>query len=212
MENLGILGNKVGMTQIFTANGDANAATLINVGPCTVTQLKSLATHGYTAIQIGYKEIKTTALNKPKVGHLKKASIFGLKHLKEYKVQDTFEFKLGQIIDVSLFKEGQFVDITGNSIGKGFSGNQKRHHFSRGPMTHGSKNHRQPGSIGQGSTPGRVFPGKKMAGRLGNTNVTVSNLQILKIYKKQNVILIKGNLPGKAGTLLNIIPTKRIKN
>lgn len=207
---LGILGNKVGMTQIFTENGDANPVTVIKVGPCTVTQIKSIATHGYNAIQIGYSQIDKKKLNKPEIGHLKKSTELNLKHLKEYKINNTKDFELGQIINIQNFKEGQYVDITGKSIGKGFSGNQKRHHFARGPMTHGSKNHREPGSIGQGSTPGRVFPGKKMAGRLGNSEVTISNLKILKIDKEENLIIVKGAIPGKPGNLLSIKATKKV--
>ena len=131
-----------------------------------------------------------------------------LKYLKEYRMEDVTDFELGQVIDVKNFEEGQFVDICGQSIGKGFTGNQKRHNFTRGPMTHGSKNHRAPGSIGQGSTPGRVYPGKKMAGRLGGKQTTISNLEILKVDTKQNLI-VKGSVPGKPGTL-SIKPTNRV--
>jgi large subunit ribosomal protein L3 len=207
---LGILGNKVGMTQIFTENGDANPVTVIKIGPCTITQIKSVATHGYEAIQIGYKQIQKHKLNKPEIGHLGKINILPLKYLKEYQVNENHDFELGQIISVENFKEGQFVDITGKSIGKGFAGNQKRHNFTRGPMTHGSKNHREPGSIGQGSTPGRVFPGKKMSGRLGGNQVTTSNLKILKIDTKENLLIVKGAVPGKPGNLLSIKPTKKV--
>jgi large subunit ribosomal protein L3 len=207
---LGILGNKVGMTQIFTENGDANPVTVIKVGPCTITQIKSVATHGYEAIQIGYKQIQKHKLNKPEIGHLEKINILPLKYLKEYQVNENHDFELGQTISVENFKEGQFVDITGKSIGKGFAGNQKRHNFTRGPMTHGSKNHREPGSIGQGSTPGRVFPGKKMSGRLGGNQVTTSNLKILKIDTKENLLIVKGAVPGKPGNLLSIKPTKKL--
>ena len=207
---LGILGNKVGMTQIFTENGDANPVTVIKVGPCTITQIKSVATHGYEAIQIGYKQIQKHKLNKPEIGHLEKINILPLKYLKEYQVNENHNFELGQTISVENFKEGQFVDITGKSIGKGFAGNQKRHNFTRGPMTHGSKNHREPWSIGQGSTPGRVFPGKKMSGRLGGNQVTTSNLKILKIDTKENLLIVKGAVPGKPGNLLSIKPTKKL--
>jgi large subunit ribosomal protein L3 len=207
---LGILGNKVGMTQIFTENGDANPVTVIKVGPCVITQIKSIETHGYDAIQIGYQEVKKQKITKPELGHLKKSNALPLKYLKEYRISSNHDFELGQTIAVENFKEGEFVDITGKSIGKGFAGNQKRHNFSRGPMTHGSKNHREPGSIGQGTTPGRVFPGKKMAGRLGGEQVTISNLQILKIDVKENLLIVKGAVPGKPGNLLSIRPTKRV--
>ena len=134
-------------------------------------------------------------------------SIVPLKYLKEYPIDNVEDFTLGQIIDVQNFKEGQFVDITGKSIGKGFAGNQKRHHFTRGPMSHGSKNHRAPGSIGQGTTPGRVYPGKKMAGHLGASTVTIKKLKILKVDTKQNLLILKGSVPGKPGNLLSIRPT-----
>jgi|TARA_B110000971_G_scaffold217556_1_gene254683 large subunit ribosomal protein L3 len=207
---LGILGNKVGMTQIFTENGDANAVTVIKVGPCIITQIKSVETHGYNSIQIGYKEVSKTKLTKPELGHLEKSNILPLKYLKEYEVPNISDFELGQVINVQKFTVGEFVDITGKSIGKGFAGNQKRHNFSRGPMTHGSKNHREPGSIGQGSTPARVFPGKKMYGKLGDKQTTVSNLQILKIDTEENLLIVKGAVPGKPGNLLSIKPTKRV--
>lgn len=207
---LGILGNKVGMTQIFNDNGDANAATVIKVGPCTITQIKSTAIHGYDAIQIGYQQVQKKKLTKAKLGHLKVSQAEPLKYLREYPIASNHEFELGQIIAVDKFKEGEFVDIRGKSIGKGFTGNQKRHNFSRGPMTHGSKNHREPGSIGQGTSPGRVFPGKKMAGRQGGGNVTISKLEILKIDTKEHLLIVKGALPGKPGNLLSIRPTKRL--
>ena len=207
---LGIIGNKVGMTQIFTENGEANPVTIIKAGPCFITQIKSIETHGYNAIQIGYQEISSKKLTKSEIGHFEKTNLPNLKYLKEYQVLNKQEFKLGQIINVLNFKEGEFVDICGKSIGKGFTGNQKRHNFTRGPMSHGSKNHRAPGSIGQGSTPGRVFPGKKMSGRMGGTQTTISNLKILKIDIKENIIIVKGSIPGKPGNLLSIVSTKRL--
>ena len=207
---LGILGNKVGMTQLFAEDGTANPVTVIKVGPCTITQIKSIATHGYDAIQIGYQQTPEKKLTKPELGHLKKANVTPLKYLKEYRVSNIEEFELGQIIDVKNFKEGDFVDVSGKSIGKGFSGTQKRHNFTRGPMSHGSKNHRAPGSIGQGSTPGRVYPGKKMAGQMGGKQVTMSKLKILNIDTKENLLIVKGAIPGKPGNLVNIIPTKKL--
>jgi large subunit ribosomal protein L3 len=205
-----ILGNKVGMTQIFTEDGNAIPVTIIKVGPCIVTQIKSVSTHGYNAIQIGYFKQPKHKINKPELGHLTKSNIEPLKYLKEYKVNPDHNFILGQILDTTNFKEGQFIDITGKSIGKGFTGNQKRNNFSRGPMTHGSKNHRAPGSIGQSTTPGRVFPGKRMAGRLGYTQTTISNLKIFKIDQNENLLIVKGSVPGKPGNLLSIKSTKRL--
>ena len=201
-----MLGNKIGMTQIFTEDGNANPVTVIKVGPCIVTQIKTMETDGYNSIQIGYQAANKKELTKPELGHCRKTQ--PLRYLKEYKIQNTHDFSLGQIIDVQTFHEGQYIDISGRSIGKGFTGNQKRHNFTRGPMSHGSKNHRQPGSIGQGSTPGRVFPGKKMAGQSGNKTTTIKKLQILKIDKKENLLVVKGSVPGKPGNLLNIKPTR----
>jgi large subunit ribosomal protein L3 len=177
---VGILGNKVGMTQVFMDNGDANPVTIIKVGPCVVTQIKTVSTDGYDALQLGYHEVPSRKCTKPELGHLNKANLASLKYLKEYLINNVEDFQLGQIIDVQTFKEGEFVDVTGKSIGKGFAGNQKRHHFTRGPMSHGSKNHRAPGSIGQGTTPGRVYPGKKMAGHLGASTVTIKKIKNFK--------------------------------
>merc|ERR1712100_469618 len=208
--SVGILGNKVGMTQIFTEDGNANPVTVIKVGPCVVTQIKTLLTDGYNAIQIGYQSVPKHKLTKPEIGHLKKINTGALKYLKEYPIDNVEDFSLGQIIDVKNFVEGQFLDVTGKSIGKGFAGNMKRHNFTRGPMSHGSKNHRAPGSIGQGTSPGRVFPGKKMAGRMGGKETTVSNLKIIKVDTKENLLIVKGAVPVKPGNLLNIKATKRL--
>ena len=205
-----ILGTKIGMTQIFTENGNAIPVTVIKAGPCYVTQVKSENINGYNAIQIGYQEVSKNKISKAELGHLEKINLLSLKYLKEYKVKDIEKFKLGEIIDVKYFKEGEFVDIVGKSIGKGFSGNQKRNNFRRGPMTHGSKNHREPGSIGQSTTPGRVFPGKRMAGRYGHTQVTIKGLRVVRVDMEQNIILIRGAVPGKPGTLLSITPATKV--
>ena len=196
--------------------------TVVQAGPCVVTQIKTEQTDGYTAVQIGYGEAKnkTRQLNtkEPKEvnryltnaqqGHLVKSGGTPLRHLREYRVDDTGNFELGQQIKVNLFEAGQLVDITGKSIGKGFAGYQKRHNFRRGPMAHGSKNHRLPGSTGPGTTPGRVYPGKKMAGHLGNVRVTTRKLKIVRIDAERNLLLIKGTIPGKSGTLISIAPAK----
>jgi large subunit ribosomal protein L3 len=200
----GILGTKLGMTQIFDNSGSAIPVTLIKAGPCIVTQIKTLETNGYPAIQLGYLDIKATLLNKPRTGHLVKAGIKPLKHLKEYKNSSIKDPKIGMAIDVESFKIGDFVSIRGKTIGKGFSGTVKRHNFTRGPMTHGSKNHREPGSIGQGTTPGRVYPGKKMAGRLGGKYTTIKNLEVIHVNQKNNLLVVKGAVPGKIGNLISI--------
>lgn len=163
--SVGILGTKLGMTQIFDEAGVAIPVTVIQAGPCTVTQVKTKQTDGYFAIQVGFGEVKPKALNRPLLGHLAKSSAPALRHLNEYHTDSSSDYALGQQIKADIFSEGQIVDVVGTSIGRGFAGNQKRNNFGRGPMSHGSKNHRAPGSIGAGTTPGRVYPGKRMAGR-----------------------------------------------
>jgi large subunit ribosomal protein L3 len=203
--SIGILGIKIGMTQIFDKNGLAIPITVIKAGPCFITQIKEVSTNGYNAIQIGFSEKKTKKIKKTEKGHFNKSTNKVFSFLKEYHIEKPENFVLGQSIDVTNFSINQFVNITGRSIGKGFTSLQKRYHFARGPMTHGSKNHRAPGSIGAGTTPGRVFPGKKMSGRSGNNNTTISNLEILGIDKKENLLLLKGTVPGKSGNLVSII-------
>jgi large subunit ribosomal protein L3 len=205
--SIGLFGNKIGMTQVFDKGGLAIPVTIIRVGPCVITQLKTQEKDGYNSIQIGYSQVKINRLTKPKLGHLKKSGAPPLRYLREYRLKNLEMFNLGEVITVNQFKIGQFVNISGNTIGRGFSGNQKRHHFKRGPMTHGSKNHRAPGSIGPGSTPGRVFPGKKMPGQYGAKQITISKLKILGIDEIQNLLIVKGSIPGKPGNLLNIIPS-----
>jgi large subunit ribosomal protein L3 len=173
--SLGLLGNKIGMTQIFDESGNIIPVTILKVGPCIVTQVKTTLNDGYNAIQVGYGNVSTKSLTQPQLGHLQKSNIQPLKYLKEFRVSDPTNFSVGQVLDVESFVAGQLINVTGKSIGKGFSGLQKRHNFARGPMTHGSKNHRAPGSIGMGTSPGRVLPGKKMAGQLGNKTANIKN-------------------------------------
>ncbi|UNU27165.1 50S ribosomal protein L3 [Microcoleus vaginatus] len=208
--SVGILGTKLGMTQVFDDQGRAIPVTVIQAGPCTVTQIKTKQTDGYSAVQVGYNEVKPKALNKPELGHLAKSGANPLRHLQEYRLPDTSSFELGQQLKADTFTPGQIVDVIGTSIGKGFAGFQKRHNFKRGPMSHGSKNHREPGSIGPGTTPGRVYPGKRMAGRMGNVQVTVRKLTIIRVDTEQNLLLIKGAVPGKAGALVNVVPEKKV--
>jgi len=205
---IGLLGNKIGMTQIFDESGNIIPVTILKVGPCVVTQIKTKLKDGYDSIQIGYGNISNKLLNQPKLGHLQKSNIQPLKYLKEFKVSEQDKFEIGQILNVESFSLGQFVNIKGKTIGKGFSGLQKRHNFSRGPMTHGSKNHRAPGSIGMGTTPGRVLPGKKMAGQLGNKTTTIKKLKVIQINSEENILVIKGSVPGKPGNLLKIVPSE----
>lgn len=205
---VGLLGNKIGMTQIFDESGNIVPVTILKVGPCVVTQVKTKSKDGYDSIQIGYGNVSEKTLTQPELGHLQKSNIQPLKYLKEFTVNKTDEFQIGQILNVESFIPGQLVNIRGKSIGKGFSGLQKRHNFSRGPMTHGSKNHREPGSIGMGTTPGRVLPGKKMAGQLGNKITTIKKLKIIQINSEENILVIKGSVPGKPGNLLSIVPSE----
>ena len=195
------------MTQIFDESGNIIPVTILKVGPCVVTQVKTEAKDGYNSIQIGYGNISSKSLTQPALGHLQKSKIQPLKYLKEFRTNDQDEFEIGQVLNVDSLSPGQLVNIRGKSIGKGFSGLQKRHNFTRGPMTHGSKNHRAPGSIGMGTTPGRVLPGKRMAGQLGNKIITIRKLKVIQINLEENILIIKGSVPGKPGNLLSITPS-----
>jgi large subunit ribosomal protein L3 len=205
---IGLLGNKIGMTQIFDKSGNIIPVTILKVGPCIITQIKTEGKDGYNAIQVGYSHSSTKSLPQPQLGHLQKSNIQPLKYLKEFRIDTTMKFEVGQVINVDFFSAGQRVHIKGKTIGKGFSGLQRRHNFTRGPMTHGSKNHRAPGSIGMGTTPGRVLPGKKMAGQLGNKMITIKNLKVIQLNSEENILVLKGSVPGKPGNLLSIIPSE----
>jgi len=199
------------MTQIFDPElGIAIPVTVVQAGPCPVTQIKTKQSDGYTSIQVGYEAVKEKALNKPLLGHLKKSSTAPVRHLKEYRLEDSSSYELGSAITADLFKPGDLVDVAGTTMGRGFAGYQKRHNFKRGPMSHGSKSHRIPGSTGAGTTPGRVYPGKRMAGQYGNTQVTIRRLTIVKVDVERNLLVIKGALPGKPGALLSITPAKKV--
>jgi len=204
----GLFAKKVGMTQIFDSAGKILPVTIVKTGLCQVSQIKTTSTDGYNAVQIAYGEKPLEKVNKPTQGHLKKVGDQGFRSFGEFHVNSPEDYELGQVIKVDTFSVGQKVRITGNSIGKGFQGNQKRHNFSRGPMTHGSKNHRLPGSIGAGTTPGRVYPGKKMAGQMGNKTLTLKNTEVLYINAEDNILVLKGSLPGKKNALLKIQPQK----
>ena len=208
--SIGILGKKLGMSQFFDEHGKAVPVTLIEAGPCRITQLKSSETDGYQAVQIGFGEIREKLINKPAKGHLAKSGEDLVRHLCEYRVDDLDGIQLGGAVTVGDFAAGQKVDVSGDTMGRGFAGLQKRHGFSRGPMTHGSKNHRQPGSIGAGTTPGRIYPGKRMSGRYGGKKITTRGLTILKIDSDRNLLVVKGSVPGKPGSLLNIRPANRV--
>lgn len=208
--SVGILGTKLGMTQVFDEAGKAVPVTVIQAGPCTVTQVKTAQTDGYSAVQVGYGAVAQKALSKPELGHLAKSGASPVRHLQEYRLDNSSEFELGQQLKADTFSPGQAVDVIGTSIGRGFAGYQKRHNFKRGPMAHGSKNHRAPGSTGAGTTPGRVYPGKRMAGRLGGSRVTIRKLTIVRVDVERNLLLIKGAIPGKPGALVNVVPAKKV--
>jgi large subunit ribosomal protein L3 len=207
---IGILGKKLGMSQFFDDEGRSIPVTVIEAGPCRITQIKHDATDGYSAVQVGFGEIRDKLVNKPAKGHLARSGNDPLRHLREYRVTSVEGLELGGAITVSAFEPGQKIDVSGDTIGRGFSGYQKRHGFSRGPMSHGSKNHREPGSTGAGTTPGRVYPGKRMAGRYGGKQITTRGLTILKVDTEHNLLVVKGSVPGKPGALLNIRPAKRV--
>ena len=198
------------MSQFFDDKGRAIPVTLIEAGPCRITQLKTSDIDGYAAVQIGFGDTREKLINKPSKGHLTKSGEVLLKHLREYRVEGLEGLELGAAITVGSFEAGQKVDVSGDTMGRGFSGYQKRHGFSRGPMSHGSKNHREPGSTGAGTTPGRIYPGKRMAGRYGGKKRTTRGLTILKVDSNRNLLVVKGSVPGKPGTLLNIRPAKRV--
>ena len=205
---LGVIGEKLGMTQVFDDNGTCVPVTVIKVDPLVVTQVKTVETDGYNAIQVATTPCKEKHLTKAQIGHLKKNEISAYRTLKEFRVENPSEYKIGQTIDLSVLSSVEKVDVTGKSIGKGFQGTVKRHNFSRGPMGHGSKNHREPGSIGAGTSPSRVFKGKRMAGNMGNEMVTVAKLKIVKIDSDKNLILLKGSVPGPEGKLDTIKPSR----
>jgi large subunit ribosomal protein L3 len=208
--SIGILGKKLGMSQFFDDEGRSIPVTVIEAGPCRITQLKSESTDGYSAVQIGFGDIREKLVNKPAKGHLNKSGSDPLRHLREYRVEAVDGLELGAPITVTAFEAGQKVDVSGDTMGRGFAGWQKRHGFSRGPMSHGSKNHREPGSTGAGTTPGRVYPGKRMAGRYGGKQITTRGLTILKVDVERNLLVVKGSVPGKPGALLDIRPAKRV--
>lgn len=201
----GILGKKVGMTQIYDDKGEIVPVTVIEAGPCFVTQIKTKAQDGYDAVQVGFDETKPARLTKPERGHLQKADAPNLRHLREFELEDGESVELGQRLDASVFAAGDIVDVTGTSKGKGFAGHIKRHHFHRQRATHGqSDRERAPGSIGAGTTPGRTFKGMRMAGRMGNDRVTVQNLKVVLVDPERNMLAIKGAVPGAKNGLVMI--------
>ena len=205
----GILGRKLGMTQIFTEDGIMVPVTVVEAGPMVITQLKTVENDGYQAVQVGYGEVKEKSLNKPQKGHFAKAGVGLKKFVREFRSEDVANYTLAQELNVSMFEVGQKVDVTGTSKGKGFQGPIKRHNQSRGPMSHGSRYHRGPGAMGAASDPSRVFKGKKLAGHMGAVRRTIQNLEVIRVDAEKNLILIKGAIPGPKKGL--VVVKKAIK-
>jgi large subunit ribosomal protein L3 len=199
----GILGRKIGMTQVFAENGDLIPVTVVEAAPNVVLQVKSVETDGYEAVQLGFEDKREKLSNKPEKGHVGKANTAPKRFVKEINGVNLAEYEVGQEVKVDIFAEGEMVDVTGISKGKGFQGVIKRHGQSRGPMAHGSRYHRRPGSMGP-VAPNRVFKGKLLPGRMGGEQITVQNLQIVKVDAERNLLLIKGNVPGPRKALLKI--------
>ncbi|MBR6444163.1 MAG: 50S ribosomal protein L3 [Firmicutes bacterium] len=199
-----ILGRKVGMTQIFAETGEVIPVTVIEAGPAAVTQIKTVETDGYDAVQIGFEDAKPQRVNKPMTGHFEKAGVQVKRNLTEFKPEEGETYEVGQIITVADFEVGSKLDVTGTSKGKGTQGNIKRHGHHRGPMSHGSKHKRLAGALAGASYPGRVFKGNKAPGRMGNETVTVQNVVLVKVIEDRNLMLVKGAVPGNKGGLLKI--------
>ena len=203
---VGLIGTKIGMTNVFDASGNSIPVTVVQAGPCPVVQVKTKDTDGYVALQVGYEAIAKHKLNKPEQGHFKKSGVAATRHLDEFRLASAEGFEVGKELTVSQFQTGDSINVQGKPIGKGFMGATKRWHFARGPMSHGSKSHRLPGSIGAGTTPGRVYKGLKMSGRKPRRVATVKNLSVVGIDIERNLLLIKGATPGSNGAVLKITP------
>jgi len=206
------LAKKVGMTQVFDEQGTVIPVTVIQAGPCYITQIRSADRDGYVAVQLGYGETKPKNLTKGQLGHLQKADLPALRHLREFRVPNSAEVAVeeGQEIKVDVFEKGDLVDVIGVSKGRGHSGTIKRHGFARGPKTHGQSDRmRSPGSIGMCATPGRTLKGQRMAGRMGNDRVTVQNLQLVVVDAEKNLLAVKGSIPGAKGSIVMIKPSTK---
>ena len=199
-----IVARKIGMTQVFTENGIVIPVTVLEAGPCTVVQKKTMENDGYEALQLGFGEVKESRVNKPMQGHFGKASVEARKVLKEFRMENTAEFEVGAEIKADIFAVGDRVDVSGVSKGKGFQGSIKRHNQHRGPMSHGSKSHRVSGSMGGATSPGRVMKNKKLPGQMGNKNVTTQNLEIVRVDAEKNLLLVKGPVPGSRGKIIYV--------
>lgn len=203
----GMIGRKVGMTQVFDANGNVIPVTVIEAGPCYVTQIRTAESNGYTAVQLGFSETKPKRLTKGQLGHLKRNNLPALRYLREFRINGDIDVEEGQEIKVDVFNAGERVDVIGTSKGRGFAGTIKRHNFRRQNKTHGqSDRERAPGSAGATTTPGRTLPGQRMAGRMGNDRVTAQNLEVVVIDAERNLIAVRGSVPGAKGGIVMIKP------
>ena len=202
-----ILATKVGMTQIFNEDGMLIPVTVLQAGPCVVTQVKTEENDGYTSVQVGFGEIREKLVNKPEKGHFDKAGVAVKRFVKEFRFDNAGEYEVGQEIKADIFAEGDKIDVTAKSKGKGYAGGLKRHGLKSGPSGHGSKYHRHAGSNGSATTPGRVFKGKKMPGQMGNKKITVQNLEVVRVDAENNLILVKGSVPGPKKCLVTIKET-----
>ena len=208
----GIIGKKIGMTQVFTSEGRVIPVTVVEAGPCVVTQKKTVSTDGYNAIQLGFEKIVSEKkVNRPQTGHFKKAGVEPMKHLKEVRIEEVDQYDLGQVISAEIFSEGELVDIQGISIGKGMQGVMKRYNFRGGPKTHGSTFHRHPGSIGMKEWPAEIMKGKKMAGHMGCRKVTTQRLKIVRVMPEKNILLVQGAVPGHKDGVIYIKSTVKPK-
>lgn len=204
-----ILGTKLGMSQVFAENGDLIPVTVVETTPNVVVAVKTTESDGYNAVQLGYGAVKETHINKPVKGQFEKAGVAPVKYLRELRLQEQPSYTVGQTLTADIFAEGEIIDVTGTSKGKGFAGTVKRHNFGRGPMAHGSKNHREPGSLGarMSGGGGKVFKGKKLPGQMGGERVTVQHLQVVKVDTERNIMLVKGGIPGAKGSLVMVRST-----
>ena len=208
----GMIGKKVGMTQVFDEQGTVIPVTVIQAGPCYVTQVRNVDRDGYVSVQLGYGETKPKRLTKGQLGHLQKLDLPALRHIREFRLAETTDVAVeeGQEIKVDIFEQGELVDVIGTSKGRGHAGTIKRHGFSRGPKTHGQSDRmRSPGSIGMCATPGRTFKGKKMAGRMGNDRVTVQNVALIVVDAEKNLLAVRGSVPGAKGSIVMIKPAAK---
>jgi large subunit ribosomal protein L3 len=209
MATKGLLAKKIGMTQVFTEKGELLPVTVLEAGPCVVIALRAIQKDGYGAVQLGFLAAKEKQLNKPAAGHFKKAGVAAHRHVREIRLKADASYEIGQALKADLFSAGELVDVTGTTKGKGFSGQHKRHHFGRGPVTHGSHNIKQPGSIGSSSTPSRVYKGMRMAGHLGNQQRTTKHLRVVRVDLDRNLLLVNGDVPGHKNSVVLVRDSTR---